>query len=441
MLLLTIAAFTVERYLAVSRPFLRHRLSLKSRVYKIIALNWIISCCFGIPDYFLIGIIQKEEQTYCHLKTPDKLKILIGMEMFVFFIMPTTIIFVLYVLIAIKIKSIDMLHKNSPVSGKQYRDKTIKMLELEKYSKDSTCIYFSSSAEDDEEREIPIKLYSAGLFSFNSIKIYVAWRILRYLCLVNAYIYTAVNPILYSLMSRKFSRAFKVLKIILVQVNVRKKSSGWLVEGIRLCICQLTSQWRDGRARAPTFLIGSYASSRVPHCSAASLVRISLTAQVVGPCARSARIATTILLANPAVKQQCLHCCVSAWRNGHAPPRTDSSYPTPQAQIAGKLQERSRVRNAMLLNDGRTLCKGYHHLARLSCRKAAVLALLYFGVERHSATIEFSILDDNNEAVSCLRPTFARGFARVEFGYRTLFPAVLWRAMEEACVQQWTAVG
>ncbi|KAI8432021.1 hypothetical protein MSG28_004549 [Choristoneura fumiferana] len=38
--------------------------------------------------------------------------------------------------------------------------------------------------------------------------------------------------------------------------------------------------------------------------------------QVVGPCAcaRSARITTTILLANPAVKQQCLHCCVSAWR-------------------------------------------------------------------------------------------------------------------------------
>ncbi|KAI8420726.1 hypothetical protein MSG28_007949 [Choristoneura fumiferana] len=35
---------------------------------------------------------------------------------------------------------------------------------------------------------------------------------------------------------------------------------------------------------------------------------------VVGPCVRSARIATTILLANPAVKQQCLRFCVSAWR-------------------------------------------------------------------------------------------------------------------------------
>ncbi|KAI8430026.1 hypothetical protein MSG28_000472 [Choristoneura fumiferana] len=36
--------------------------------------------------------------------------------------------------------------------------------------------------------------------------------------------------------------------------------------------------------------------------------------KVVGPCARSARIATTILLANPTVKQQCVHCCVLAWR-------------------------------------------------------------------------------------------------------------------------------
>ncbi|KAI8431170.1 hypothetical protein MSG28_001209 [Choristoneura fumiferana] len=41
--------------------------------------------------------------------------------------------------------------------------------------------------------------------------------------------------------------------------------------------------------------------------------------KVVGSCARSARIPTTILLTNPAVKQQCLHCCVSAWRKlpGH----------------------------------------------------------------------------------------------------------------------------
>ncbi|KAI8420368.1 hypothetical protein MSG28_008885 [Choristoneura fumiferana] len=49
---------------------------------------------------------------------------------------------------------------------------------------------------------------------------------------------------------------------------------------------------------------------------------------VVGPCARSARIATTILLANPAVKQQCLYCCVSAWRHGNATTSSETSVGT-----------------------------------------------------------------------------------------------------------------
>ncbi|KAI8420496.1 hypothetical protein MSG28_008981 [Choristoneura fumiferana] len=55
----------------------------------------------------------------------------------------------------------------------------------------------------------------------------------------------------------------------------------------------------------------------VIRCSLAdytSLQHISFYYIVVGPCARSVRITTTILLANPAVKQQCLHCCVAAWR-------------------------------------------------------------------------------------------------------------------------------
>ncbi|KAI8437840.1 hypothetical protein MSG28_012058 [Choristoneura fumiferana] len=52
--------------------------------------------------------------------------------------------------------------------------------------------------------------------------------------------------------------------------------------------------------------------------------------QVVRPCAMSARIATTILLANPAVKQQCLHCCVSAWRGSFDEP---SHYEDPPPKI------------------------------------------------------------------------------------------------------------
>ncbi|KAI8424122.1 hypothetical protein MSG28_002722 [Choristoneura fumiferana] len=61
--------------------------------------------------------------------------------------------------------------------------------------------------------------------------------------------------------------------------------------------CEFTSQKEIDK----NCLLSSAACGLVPH-------------QVVGPCAMSARIATTILLANSAVKQQCLHCCVSAGR-------------------------------------------------------------------------------------------------------------------------------
>ncbi|KAI8438080.1 hypothetical protein MSG28_010722 [Choristoneura fumiferana] len=40
-----------------------------------------------------------------------------------------------------------------------------------------------------------------------------------------------------------------------------------------------------------------------------ALIGFVVAAPGAGACARSTRIATTILLANPAVKQQCLHCC------------------------------------------------------------------------------------------------------------------------------------
>ncbi|XP_047984950.1 neuromedin-U receptor 2-like [Leguminivora glycinivorella] len=197
--LLTIAAFTVERYLAVSRPFLRQKLTLKPRVYKIVAVNWLVSAGFSIPDVFLTRLYQKNDQTYCYTMLPFHLKLVIATEMCVFFVMPMTIIFVLYILIAIKIKSMKASNGTSPVNGKQYRDKTIMMLAAV-----AATFFFCW---------FPVSLLRLVMISplHNWANYDKMVRTLRYLCLVNVYIYTAVNPILYSLMSRKFSRAFKDL--------------------------------------------------------------------------------------------------------------------------------------------------------------------------------------------------------------------------------------
>lgn len=125
---LTISAFTVERYLVVSKPFLSQKLLLKSRVYKIIAAIWLISCIFCIPDIFYIGLLEGKKYVYCYFVMSHVLTVMMICDIFVFFVIPMTIITVLYVLIALKLKSTTLKLRSSPVTGNQSRGKAVKML-------------------------------------------------------------------------------------------------------------------------------------------------------------------------------------------------------------------------------------------------------------------------------------------------------------------------
>lgn len=125
---LTISAFTVERYLVVSKPFLRQKLLLKSRVYKIIAVIWLTSCIFCIPDIFYIDLLERKKYVFCYFFMSDVLTIMMICDILVFFVMPMTIITVLYVLIALKLKSTSLKLRSSPASGNQSRSKAVKML-------------------------------------------------------------------------------------------------------------------------------------------------------------------------------------------------------------------------------------------------------------------------------------------------------------------------
>ena len=47
---LTITAFTVERYVAICHPFLSHKVSKLSRAVKFIFGIWILSLCLAVPQ-------------------------------------------------------------------------------------------------------------------------------------------------------------------------------------------------------------------------------------------------------------------------------------------------------------------------------------------------------------------------------------------------------
>lgn len=104
---LTITAFTVERYVAICHPFRAHSLSKLSRAIRLIMLVWLVSMGLAVPLAIQFGVIY--EKRPCLDTSACTLKSLVFEKAFivsscVVFVLPMTIIIVLYVLIGLKLR-------------------------------------------------------------------------------------------------------------------------------------------------------------------------------------------------------------------------------------------------------------------------------------------------------------------------------------------------
>lgn len=111
---LTITAFTIERYVAICHPFLSHTMSKLSRAVKLIICIWIIAVCFAIPQALQFGITPIREDDpgteMCHVIKPI-IQHSFEASTFLFFVAPMTLITVLYVLIGIRLRSSNMMNR------------------------------------------------------------------------------------------------------------------------------------------------------------------------------------------------------------------------------------------------------------------------------------------------------------------------------------------
>ncbi|CAH0702497.1 unnamed protein product [Spodoptera exigua] len=196
--LLIITAFTIERYIIVMKPFFRQKLTLNSRVFKIVGVIWLLSLSFCIPDVFYIDLLERKEYVFCYFSLTKIVSIVVAIEVFVFFLIPMTTILIMYIKIMIKLKTVQKKLRGSPVVGKQNRDKAAKMIAAVAAS------FFLSWTPYCIFRIMTV------FPKFKYEDYYNVWKIINYLC-YNGYMSTAANPILYSLMSRKFRQAFKDL--------------------------------------------------------------------------------------------------------------------------------------------------------------------------------------------------------------------------------------
>lgn len=121
MSVLTITAFTVERYAAICHPMRFQSMSSLSRSLKVILVVWFAAFCFALP-YALYGRIfyyltdpntgePIEESLVCNIpfENQDKMRYMFQTSAFAFFLLPMTIILVMYVLIGVTLYRSDMI--------------------------------------------------------------------------------------------------------------------------------------------------------------------------------------------------------------------------------------------------------------------------------------------------------------------------------------------
>ncbi|KAH8336454.1 hypothetical protein KR059_010869 [Drosophila kikkawai] len=206
---LTITAFTVERYIAICHPFRQHTMSKLSRAVKFIFAIWIAALLLALPQAIQFSVVVQDtglgSGSACTMKN-DFFAHVFAVSGFLFFGGPMTAICVLYVLIGVKLKRSRLLQAlprrcydvNRGISA---QTRVIRMLVA------VAVAFFICWAPFHAQRLMAVYGSSSGIESqwFNDV-----FSILDYTSGVLYFLSTCINPLLYNIMSHKFREAFKV---------------------------------------------------------------------------------------------------------------------------------------------------------------------------------------------------------------------------------------
>nr|AFO73271.1 pyrokinin-1 receptor variant C [Rhodnius prolixus] len=208
---LTITAFTIERYVAICHPFLAHTMSKLSRAVKFILAIWVVALAFAIPQALQFGLIYVNEplQIQCNLK---KILIVHSFEVstLLFFIAPMTLITILYALIGLRLRRSALLTRNSGSFG--HGDSGRKGT--------NSCRHHSSQRVLKMLVAVVVAFFIcwAPFHTQRLVAIYITnmdglgqhvYSVVTYISGILYYVSTTINPILYHIMSLKFREAFK----------------------------------------------------------------------------------------------------------------------------------------------------------------------------------------------------------------------------------------
>ncbi|XP_048484405.1 neuromedin-U receptor 1-like isoform X1 [Plutella xylostella] len=219
---LTVTTLTLERYVAVTNPMFFKSTPVWRRVMKTIMLIWILSFLTAVAEMSSYGIVNTEDFTFCILLPTRVARVINFIIAVLLFIVPLVTMTYVYVVIVIKVK--DSARKNENMISNQ-RDNSLK---INKLAVALTCSFLVCWGPFFVTRVIMFTYEIPEMFDMIEY-----WRILYHGSFLTTSFTIIVNPILFSLMSTKFRKAFKkfwLLKIrrktiSMATTNLRENSS------------------------------------------------------------------------------------------------------------------------------------------------------------------------------------------------------------------------
>ncbi|XP_041354378.1 pyrokinin-1 receptor-like [Gigantopelta aegis] len=214
---LTITAFTVERYVAICHPIKSQTFSNLRRAAKMVLAIWVLACLSAMPYpvhtrifYYVSypnSTVAILDSLQCNIPLIwlARMKHVFQVSFYVFFVLPMTTISVMYILIGLSLKKSQF--GGIPGQACQSSAKTRAKKAVINMLVAVVVAFFVCWAPFHAQR-----LMTSYLTQEDYITTPFLIELQNYLFYISGVLYffnSTVNPILYNLMSRKFRRAFK----------------------------------------------------------------------------------------------------------------------------------------------------------------------------------------------------------------------------------------
>lgn len=216
----SITAFTVERYIAICHPIKAQTMCTVSRAKRIIAGVWIFTCIYCMLWFFLVDIqVGQDGHVLCGYRVKRELYLPIYLIDFaIFYVIPLLLAIVLYGLIA-------RILYLSPLPNHPEASATTVRRSCREPSDSSTGKGGRPTRSAHSSRKQVTKMLAVVVILFALL-----WMPYRTLVLINSFVSTpyldawfllfcrtciyansAINPVIYNVMSQKFRSAFRGL--------------------------------------------------------------------------------------------------------------------------------------------------------------------------------------------------------------------------------------